>query len=59
MLGILVLGGLAAMAYGMLKAFAGSMSDAPELGEKYGKSGCIIALCGLSLTVVSIVLMVI
>jgi hypothetical protein len=56
MLGIVILGGLAAIGYGMLKVFAGGMSDAADLGEQYAKSGCIIASCGAAVAVVAIVL---
>lgn len=52
MFGVVLIGG------GLFVAFAGSMSDAPELGERYGRNGCIAAGIGLASVIAAIVLMV-
>jgi hypothetical protein len=54
MVGILILGGLVAVSYGVLKIFAGGMSDAPQLGDEAAKSGCIFASCGAVAVVVGL-----
>jgi hypothetical protein len=36
-----------AAALGALVMFAGSMSDAPEVGDAYGRNGCILVVGGL------------
>lgn len=41
--------GLALFCVGGMTFFAGSMSDAPEMGDSYGRTGCITALVGIAL----------
>lgn len=44
--------GVAAVAAGTFIGFAGMMSDAPDVGDRYGRTGCGVALVGaLSLIV--------
>lgn len=56
--GILLVAGLVSIAWGSLQAYAGGMSDAPELGDHETTSGCIWAGIGLAATIASILIMV-
>lgn len=54
---ILLFAGLAAVAVGALISFAGMMSDAPQLGDDYGKRGCIVIVGGVLAIVVGTLLL--
>ena len=55
---LLLLAGIIAIPAGLFISFAGSMSDAPALGDEYGRNGCIIAGVGLVALVSAIVALV-
>jgi hypothetical protein len=55
---LILICGILLMLGGVFVAFAGGMSDAPAVGESYGRKGGIAALIGLVVTIGSTIALI-